>query len=147
MMIVSREKADAIVARHVPTGWTVSQTRRRTRSMSAEANPTEMQLNVPVIEDARTAALFFHEVAHVNLGHFRLPFKAAHVEEYEAERMAGHLMGLEGIPLPAAVLQEGKDYVRTHIAADERAGVPISPVVRKWCGEKKPRAPAPAPPE
>jgi hypothetical protein len=131
-MLVTDEHAADIVRRHMPEGWRLSETKRRTVSRSGCADPNGNVISTPYLRDAESIYIFLHECAHVHLGHFRGKGRVGHVEEYEAERMALLVSRFEGLRISRAVARHAKDYVLAHIRRDEAAGIEISPRVRKW---------------
>lgn len=131
MAKLRKDRIEDIVRRHTPSDWTIRETRARTHSKSGECDFENETIRVPKLEDAQSVYIFLHECQHVHLGHYRLE-RIGHVQEYEAERSALALARIEGIRIPRPVVQAARDYVRTHIARDERAGIKIEPRVRRW---------------
>ena len=149
-----------IAERYAPVGikvrWkrrTNQKGRKKNHLYPAHAHLYKREMLTPKPITREKLYVYLHECGHFHLKHFprewavtslhrRLYTRAAslptHVEEFEAEQFAIQTMRREGIPVPRAMLEDAKAYVRDCIRHDIRksrrrkAKMKIDPRVEEW---------------
>ncbi len=116
-----------IVRQHKPRGWKIVATMRgHPEHRGLTYGPPDRIIKCQRVKDIETLATFLHECAHVHLGHFQTD-QPPHVEEYEAERYAQHILAAWGIDS-----QPHKAYVARVIEEDRMNGLPINRRIARW---------------
>ena len=114
------ERFQAIAARYVPEGWTVSYR----KSLSGCCYTTRKHIDAPRPVTRKSLYIFLNECAHAHL-HVKVPgvkAKPSHVKELEAEQWAHEKMREHGVPVPRAMTRRAKDYVAHKIKRAEACG-------------------------
>jgi hypothetical protein len=129
---INQKQIDGIVRRHLPRGWKLRIAfSGLTRYWAyAHAERKEIVMDLPVT-NRWWLQLFLHEVGHVRIKHHK-DNPPAHVEEYEAELYAIHVMRHEGVPVLRAGLARAKINVCRRILEDEAKDIPILPHIYRW---------------
>jgi hypothetical protein len=131
----------AILKAYKPRGWKIVQSRRKhgiARYYRHDNSEDIIKtINIPVIKDMWTLAMFLHEVGHVHRGHFDQPEEPEHVHEWEAEVFATHSLSAWGFDQPAQHIAVGKRYVRSIMEREATEGITPDPRVVKWLGKAR----------
>lgn len=131
MARLSREVIRNLVDAYTPRGWTVKESKFRSRGGSGAAVPEGKLLQVPELVNRHALYVFFHEVGHVVLGHMRGGVER-HLEECQAEIYAIETSKRHGIGVPRSELERARQNVKANVLRDAKAGVMITPGVLLW---------------
>ena len=141
-VILSEQRVRALVARYRPHGWRIHQKSNMPYYDGLSHYPEQI-IEVPLLVCNFSIFTLFHEVGHVNRGHFAnwdrgdhprtIP---GHVEEYEAENYAYHLMRAEALPMTAAMVVAMRWNVGIYARHDKWLDIPLMPYcirgMRRW---------------
>ena len=126
-MTPSKTQIDGILRRHLPRGWKL-----RVEPMP-DRGIAEFKTRTLWLKYATDVFAFLHEVGHVRCAHWGDAKVPRHVQEYEAERYAIHVMRAEGLRVPHREIRDAKDNVRDRVREDEYRQIKIDPKIRRWC--------------
>ena len=136
-VILPARRVRALVAHYRPRGWNLHQIGVVPYYDGASYYPQRL-IVIPLLICNFSMFTFFHEVGHVQRGHFanfdcNLPGRTlpGHVEEYEAENYAYHLMLAEAVPLPSVLVAGMRWNLNNYIRQDKKLDIQIMPYVLK----------------
>lgn len=140
MLDLSPFKISELKKRYRPAGWKIIHPARIDRELSGKAEPTNRIIMCPRLHDndqhtTRRFHVFFHECAHVHLGHFKANLPSC-LEEWQADRYGFLILMAEGFNVEEMDIENYQHNVGLAIAEDDKAKRRVPEWLRRWVKHK-----------